>query len=421
MDITQSKLISSAHAYRHLYEQFVTEASFLWLLRSLAVDQSHYTVEDIAEIEQRINAQLDGLMTSVDVGWESCVAALELGEPGEIFTAMVVALRSHETSKIQTAVEHGLANERAFGGLVSALGWLPEHIVEPWISKFLSGKDMKHKYLGVAACSVRRIDPGEMLTTILKREDCRQHGKLYARTLRLIGELRRQDLMPFLQAALVESNTDIVFWAAWSSILLGQVAEVKHLRKIVLHRGPYQEWAIQLAFRVLGVDAGREWISAMSKDKTQVRSVINATGVLGDPHAVNWLISKMTDPLLARLAGEAFTLITGVDLDKHQLSGAVPNEHALIPNDDAADAHVGMDEDENLPWPDVVKVTALWRNHGQNFIVGRRYFLGKPISADWLKSKITSGTQRQRHAAAMELALLDPQSRLINTRAMVSK
>jgi uncharacterized protein (TIGR02270 family) len=419
MDITQSKLIRGAHAYRHLYEQFVTEASFLWLLRSLAVDQPHYTRDDIAAMEQRINAQLDGLMTSVDIGWESCEAALDLEEPGEAFTAMVVALRSHESSKIQIAVERGLASERTFSGLVSALGWLPENIVQPWISKFLSGKDMRHKYLGVAACSIRRDDPGEILATILNRADCRQHVKLYARALRLIGELRRQDLMPALQAALADSNTDLLFWAAWSSILLGQLAEVKHLRKVVLHRGPHQDWAIQLAFRVLSIDAGREWISAMSKDKTQVRAVIKATGILGDPHAVNWLIGKMADPLLARLAGEAFTLITGVDLEQHQLTAAAPQNRELIPNDDTADAHVGMDEDENLPWPDVAKVTALWRNHGQNFIVGRRYFLGKPITADWLKNTITNGTQRQRHAAALELALIDPQTRLINTRAKV--
>lgn len=419
MDITQSKLINNAHVYRDIFEQYVVEASFLWLLRSLAVDLPHYTMEDIAELEQRINAQLDGLMTSIEIGWETCEAALELGEPGEIFTAMVVALRSHESSKIQIAVEHGLANERAFSGLVSALGWLPDNIAEPWISKFLHGKDMKHKYLGVAACSIRRYDPGEVLASILVREDCRQHSKLYARALRLVGELRRQDLMPALQAALTETNSDIVFWAAWSSILLGQIAEVKHLRKIVLHRGPYQEWAIQVAFRVLGVEAGREWISAMSKDKTQVRAVIKATGVLGDPHAVNWLISKMADPLLARLAGEAFTFITGVDLEKHQLHRAAPSDQVLIPNDETEDTHIGMDEDENLPWPDVDKITALWRNHGANFLVGRRYFLGRPITSEWLKSKLNDGMMRQRHAAALEIALLDSQARLINSRALV--
>lgn len=402
---------------RHDAEEFATEASFLWMLRSLAVDQPQQTVTDITELEQRLSANLDALMTNPDMAWQACETLLESGGPGDFFTAMVVALRSHKTAAIHTTVKRGQTNPRAMDGLVSALGWLPENLALPWVGKFLNGKDMKDKYLGVAACSIRRNDPDVMLALLLSREDCRRDAKLYMRALRLVGELRRQDLMPALQAALSESNSDILFWAAWSSVLLGQVAEVAHLRKVVLHRGPYQEWAIQLAFRVLGVETGREWISAMSKDKTHVRAVIKALGVLGDPHAVNWLIGKMAEPLLARLAGESFAMITGVDLEKQQLTCVAPNEQALIPRDVLDETHVGIDEDENLPWPDASKLTELWRKSGQNFLVGRRYFLGRPISAGWLNQIITTGTQRQRHAAALELALLDTHSRLINTRA----
>ena len=103
------------------------------------------------------------------------------------------------------------------------------------------------------------------------------------------------------------------------------------------------------------------------------------------------------------------------NLHKHPQPNLAP-----IPNDDVNDTQVGLDDDENLPWPDVEKVTALWRNHGANFRVGRRYFLGKPITPEWLKHKITEGTMRQRHAAALELALMDPPSRLVNTHARVT-
>ena len=75
-----------------------------------------------------------------------------------------------------------------------------------------------------------------------------------------------------------------------------------------------------------------------------------------------------------------------------------------MPNDDPSDADVAMDGDENLPWPDVEKIAALWRRHGQHFLVGRRYFCGRPLSSEWLKEKYANGTQRQRHAAALELA-----------------
>lgn len=405
-------------AYGDLYQEYVIDAAFLWLLRSIRMRQPHYTVEEMASLEQRIADQLDGLMASIDLGWVACEAALNLKGPGEVFTATVVSMHSRDIGAIQKAVQTGVADARAFPGLVSALGWLPGPIAHPWIGKFLNSKDMHHKYLGVAACSARRDDPGEILTAILKREDCRAHPALYARALRLIGELRRHDLLPVLQGAIGSQDPTLAFWANWSAILLGQQALVKNLRSFVLNPGPHQARAIQLALRVLPVDQGREWISALSQDPANLRAVVTATGVLGDPHAVNWLIHKMTDPKQARLAGEAFTFITGIDLERHNLQRAASNQ-TPIPNDSPDDNDVGMDEDENLPWPDAEKIAALWRNHASTLRMGQRYFLGKSITAEFLKYILGTAYQRQRHAAALELALIDPSTRLINTHAKV--
>ena len=419
MDITQTPHFNSAHAYRDLYSQFATEAAFLWLLRSVAVEQPHYAPEDLVALEARLEAQLDGLMTAPELGWSAAEAALELEQAGEVFTATCVALRSHEMPRIQQAVEAGLASPEATKGLVSALGWLPAGLASPWIDRFLSGKDMRHKYLGIAACSVRRQDPAEALTSILNREDCRAHTPLYARALRLVGELRRQDLMPAVQAARAVDEPAVRFWGTWSAILLGDRAAVTYLQPYVFTPGPHQSQALHLAFRVLPIEQARMWISSLAKDPAQARTVIAATGILGDPHAVNWLIGKMADPVLARLAGEAFTQITGIELERHQLMGSAPADQAPIPNDDPDDAYVGLDEDENLPWPDANKVAALWRAHGQHFMVGRRYFMGRPIAAELLKEKLTNGFQRQRHAAALELALLGEMP-LPNTRARIA-
>ena len=417
MDNTSTQPGYHSHTTLDTYVDYATEAAFLWMLRSLAMDQAQYSPADIADLEQRLTTNLDALLSAPDSGWAVCEAALATGGAGEIFTALVVAIRSHNIAAIQRTVNAGLANDRACDGLVSALGWLPDHLARPWIRKFLYGKEMKHKYLGVAACSIRRFDPGDLLVSILYRQDCRHFAKLYLRAIRLAGELRRREVLPVIQAALSERNSDVRFWAAWSAILLGDVAQVKHLRKVVMHRGPYQEWAIQLAFRVLGVEAGREWINAMSTDKTNIRAVIKAIGVLGDPYAVYWLIGKMDDPLLARLAAEAFTFITGVELERNKLSCAPSGDKSLFVYDMLDETHVGIDEDENLPWPDVAKVTHVWRKYGPRFQAGNRYFMGKPITMNLLRAVLTKGSQRQRHAAALERALCDPQSHLINTRA----
>ena len=409
---------NSDHAYRDLFEQLAIEAAWAWLRRSMALDQPHYTLADIAGMEHHLAASLKGLTTSIDLGWECSEPALSLGEPGEQFTATVIALHTHDVRRIQTVVETGLNDPRATPGLISALGWLPGEIAQPWIERLLKGKDLNHKYLGVAACSIRREDPGELLTGILKRDDCRQHAKLHARALRLAGELRRRDLLPQLQTSLGATEPPFAFWANWSSILLDQRDLVKNLRPFVLKPGPYRARAIQLAFRVLPIEQGREWISALAKDPGSVRAVITAAGVLGDPHAVNWLINQMTDLEHARLAAEAFTLITGIDPDKSKWTPAP--QRIPVPSDNPDDNDIGLDEDQNLPWPDTEKIATVWRNHGANFKAGQRYFLGKAITPEWLKHRIIEGNMRQRHAAALELALIDPPSRFINTRAKLT-
>jgi len=404
-------------AYRDVYEQYVEEASFLWVLRSVVIEQPHYTKADMNELEQRIEAQLDGLMTSVEVAWEICLEALELEESGEVFTSAVIAFRSHDANKIQKVIEVGLSSEETFKGLVSALGWLPDKFVHPWIKKFLTSKDLNHKYLALASCSVRRENPGEHLNRMLSRKDCKQHIKLYARALRLIGELRRQDLMPALQEAMQSDDEDIKFWAYWSSILLGDIKLVGNLEPYIFNMGPLQHHAINIAFRVLPIDQARVWISKLSNNQEQTRNIIKATGILGDPHAVNWLILKMRESAFSRLAAESFTFITGFDIEQCQLEGNMPAHLEVTPNESLDDDNVLIDEDENLPWPDYEKVSTFWMTNGSRFIAGKRYFLGGAISPENLINKIINASQRQRHAAAIDLALCDSSTPLQNTRA----
>ena len=403
--------------YRDIFEQYGIDASFLWLLRAIAVEQPHNNAGDILSIEKRIDAQLDGLMSSIDTGWTVCEDGLSHEEAGEAFTAAVIAMKSHDPKRIQKAVEVGLSTVECSKGLISAMGWLPGDVVNPWTQRFLNGKDMGHKYLGIATCSIRRQDPGEALSKILQRDECKAHDALYARSLRLVGELRRQDCMPALQAAITDDRDNIRFWSNWSAILLGQHASLQQLKSFVFeHESPYQNLALQLCFRVLPVEQGRVWISELAQNEKQTRVVIKATGILGDPHAVNWLISKMTEPKFAKLSGEAFSFITGVDFVKHDLTKEQPTIHPMHESDD----DVELDEDENLPYPDQTKVAMLWRSHGQKFIIGRRYFIGQVISTSWLRSILNSGTQRQRHAASIELALHDNNILMPNTRARIT-
>ena len=107
--------------YRHIYDRFADDATFLWLLRSIAVNQAHYTNQDLITLDERVDKQLDGLLTAPEESWAICSAALELRQAGEVFAAAVLAFRSLEAHKIQRVVETALTSDQACKGLVSAM------------------------------------------------------------------------------------------------------------------------------------------------------------------------------------------------------------------------------------------------------------------------------------------------------------
>lgn len=400
-------------AFAHFYERYADDAAFLWLLYFYGANQPHYTKEDLLELAKRIDANLDALLTAPEASWEICENAMSMGV-GEVFAATVLAFRSLDTTKIQRVVEVGLSDELYYVGLVSAMDWLPGRFVHSWVKKFLQSKDLNHKYLALAVCSARREDPADFLQIILSREDCIKHPLVYPCALRLVGELKRFDLLSALHKGMASDNSAAVFWSSWSSILMGDRSQATKLQSFVLQENPFQVDAVEICFRVLPIEQARSWVSLLSKNPEHMRLVISATAILGDPQAVNWLISQMKVPDFTRVAGEAFTLITGIDLVEHKLAlESLPDLDKHLP-EDTNNEDVEMSEDEYLPFPDVNKVAAVWQKYQQRFVVGQRYFMGKLISADHLNEIYANGKQRQRRAAALELALTIPGQFLLN-------
>ncbi len=400
-------------------EMHVDEVAFLWLLRSVAVDQPQYSSPEVAAIEERIDKHINALLLHPDLAWTLCQKSMEFQEAGESFSLAVVAFRSLEVKKIQVAVEMGLTNGKTFKGLVSALGWLEQNVSLGWLKKFVFSKNLDHKHLAIAAYSILRVDPGDILTTLFQREDCTGHQALHARALRLIGEIKRADLAPVLEESFSSEEEDVAFWAIWSSLMLGNRAVLGQIKPYVITPGQFQIRAVDLAFRVLTIGEARQWIGEMSQVEGQSRIVLRAIMALGDPHAIGWVLQKMKEPELARLAGETFSTITGIDLEQNKLINDIPNLDDQLTLDERLDID-DIQEDENLPWPNSEKIAAVWLQYGQQFIAGQRYFMGKVIEMSYLQKIVLVGSQRQRRGAALQMALLRPEEALINIKSKVS-
>jgi uncharacterized protein (TIGR02270 family) len=238
-----------------------------------------------------------------------------------------------------------------------------------------------------------------------------------ARALQAVGELKRRDLLAVIQRRFQSDNVACRFWAAWSALLLGDSMALEILKSFVNQESVFRERAIQLVFRVMEKNEAQFNLTELADQSGGLRSAILGTGVAGDPARIPWLIELMTPPEMARFAGEAFSMITGVDIHYENLEGECPEGFEAGPTDNPADENVDMNQDEGLPWPDHNLIKAWWDKNKGGFKTGTRYLCGQPITESNLQHLLRYGYQRQRHAAALELAIRNPDQPLFNIHA----
>lgn len=394
--------------------QHAQDAPFLWLLRARAVNAPHYNVKDLARLDDRVEAHLDGLRIAGEPGWELCRKELSWKEAGEVFMAAVLAIGNGDESQLYPVLSVAAKDPLLARGLVSALGWVDYQQAERHIRNLCASDASALRRVGVAAAAIHRQDPGCPLSEAISAPDL----LLRSRALRAVGELTRIDLVSIIQRDLNAEDTNCRFWAAWSTALIaGYGNAIEVLQSIAESPSPYRERALQMAARRMDLRSAHSWRQQLDRNPQTARLAVITAGAIGDPSNVPRLIEQMSIARLARVAGEAFTMITGVDLAYDDLDTDKPEGFESGPTEDPNDDNVEMDPDERLPWPDAHLIANWWEKHASEFQPGVRHLLGTPITADWMWQVLRIGRQRQRAAAALELAIGRPGEPLFEVRA----
>jgi uncharacterized protein (TIGR02270 family) len=397
--------------------QHADDAAMYWLLRDGAVHAPHFSLRRLGILESRLDGYLDGLRIAGDVGWILCRERLRLEEPGEIFSAAVLAFESHDPARIVEVLAIAATAPELARALAAAFGWLPWHIVERHAESLIRADEPLIRRAAVGAFAVQRQDPAEKLRYLLADSE----AVVRARAFRAVGELARKDLDVDARRGLVDSDEDCRLWAAISLTLLGDTNAIENVRAVVEAGHPRAEYAACLAARAMAVPQALAWQCELASSERTLRLAVQTAGAIGDPASVPWLVDQMDNLPVARVAGEAFTKITGIDLAYHDLEAQWPQGFESGPNDDPLDESILMDADEHLPFPDRGRVAAWWSQHRVSFRPGIRYLSGEPISASTLDAILRRGRQRLRAAAALELALRQPAHPLFEVRAPVGR
>ena len=405
--------------------QFAEDAAHLWHVRSTLVEAPNLRLSALARADDRLLAMLDGLMLgrtwwthvqgrsgadpAASTAFVLAVGCLQGGVPAAIWSGLLASCR-----QIPALLE----------GLVGAVGWVSGAFLRDRVRDFLHGQDSVQQEIGLHACALHRLDPGPVLeVAVLSRSD-----RWRACACRVAGDVGRVDLLPLLQAAALRDNEPAAprFWAARSAVLLGdRGAALAWLTQVAESAGLFSDAAAAVALKALDLPTThqhlRHWAAQAKPDTPAAslarRRLIRRCGITGDPHYIPWLIAQMADLRLTRLAGEAFSMITGADFAWLDLDRKPPAGMDFGPNDDPEDDNVAMDEDDGLPWPDPDKVQAWWLAHQHRFPAGHRFFVGEPPSPAHALNVLRDGFQRQRVAAAQWACLLTPGTPLFPTAA----
>jgi uncharacterized protein (TIGR02270 family) len=392
-------------------QQHVEEAAHLRDVRSIQVRAPHVRLLQLGRLDERIAAHLDGIAVAGSYGSALCLQALEQSGKGQLFAATVRAIEDRDGGRLDALMAIAAALPSARGGLLSAFGWVSAPALRGITRALLDSPDPWRREVGLAACDLHGVNPGAALGASLR------DAGLRPRALRLASRCGRIELREACVVALGDAEPVRSFEAAKAALLLGdRHASVAALEALALGPGAPGPAALCLLLKLVAPQRVHALLAPLSKDPARTRTLIRGIGAAGDPHYVPWLIHQMQDLKLARLAGEAFSLITGLDLAYLDLDRRPP-EVGPGPDDDAADDDVAMDEDESLPWPDPEKIGAWWQANGLRFASGTRYFMGEVPSPAHCQAVLRSGFQRQRLEAAVFLCLMTPGTPLFNTAA----
>lgn len=399
--------------YRALLAQSFDEAGFLWSLRSHRLAAPDGTLREYGLLDARLRAHLRALRLADDpVPPSSDLDAA----PEEVFARLSCALWAPD---VDVVAAHALVAEAAHSpaswqAAAEALGFASPRALVGLVQAMLADASPAVRGVALRACMAHGADPGPALAVAMGSDDWRLRGT----ALRAAGELAATGLASICVAALGDPEPVCRYWAARSAVLLGERHQApRTLLELTERSDPIGAQALHLLLCLQPPDAAAALMHAMRGAAGDARRWIEAAGWAGDPVFLPRLIDAMQEPRLARAAGAAFSMITGVPLDGAGLAAPAPAGGGTGPDDDPAHEDVAPDPDDGLDWPDAGKVVAWWARNASRLQPGRRYFMGDLPTPVRCLDVLETGFQRQRVAAAQHLSLLRPHIPLFNTAA----
>ncbi|WNG19883.1 TIGR02270 family protein [Cystobacter fuscus] len=400
-----------------IYEEHLDEASFLWVQWERALVAPNYVLEEVAALEDRLLAHLDGLVVGgAPVARELLLPALDSEDPPRISAALWAMLAGPGSLELTELVKRMRAAPEAAR---AALGRALELNERPEVGEALlpllndEAAPLQAWVIEVLASRGQFLRDNDV--ELLGHPDAR----VVVAVLRGRPFLSRDVASRDLPRLLVDSRPGVREAAILTGMLSGVRAAWEACREAVDARTKVDRTSL-----VLLALSGEERDLARLLACTGVESVredaLWALGFSGQVEVAEACLELMGGRPMAALAGEAFSAITGLTLEGSYVEAEEEGE-PLPPLEEDLARELEPRPEDALPVPARAVVAAWWKESRKDFARGTRYLRGRPFSINVLLEELERGSMRRRHMLALEWALRSQGTCPLETRAFTRR
>lgn len=346
-----------------LIEEHLEELDFLWEQRESVIFAPDWSRADLAELEERAEAHLDGLRLAEGHAVDLARPLLS-GEERGAATAATFVLMAMNDRDLEQEVAAALAGKAPASDGVRVglrhcpLGGLAGRLVELAVSG-----DPESRARACDVLAFHRAPAPPRFAELLDAEDPGLRLLAFGSAGRFGGpwDLRR------LEETLGKAGASLQRAAFETSARLGTKGLAQGLRAAAKGRVP----EALACLGVLGDRADLPLLRAALDDAALANAALAGLGALGDPQAVPSILARMGSAGTAIAAGAAFVRITGAT----GIEAAEP----LPPPEDMPDEEKEFWEAPRPPDPE--RARAFWAGNEARFAAAARWQGGVDVSA----------------------------------------